>query len=259
MVKGLDIFREFFADYNSNYILIGGAACSEHLSEEGLTFRSTKDLDIILVVEVLDAGFIDHFWEFVRIGGYGDKLQSQGERKYYRFQNPEDQKYPQQIELFSRNPDLLDLLDNSHLTPIPADEDLSSLSAIIMDDCYYNFTLSNSTVIDGLHLASPIALICLKAKAFLDMKMRRSEGNVDKRDLVKHKNDIIRLAILLTGETSSDLPHQIREDMTEFINWLKGDPLDIGPILKNLGISPKSLTLETVIDQLIATFSLKIS
>lgn len=27
MVKGLDTFRKYFADYESQYVLIGGAAC----------------------------------------------------------------------------------------------------------------------------------------------------------------------------------------------------------------------------------------
>ena len=27
MVKGMDVFREYFADYMDQYVLIGGAAC----------------------------------------------------------------------------------------------------------------------------------------------------------------------------------------------------------------------------------------
>ncbi len=41
MVKGIDIFRDYFKNYTDNYILIGGAASDEHLSGEGLTFRAT--------------------------------------------------------------------------------------------------------------------------------------------------------------------------------------------------------------------------
>ena len=29
MVKGLDTFRRYFADYEEQYVLIGGAACSK--------------------------------------------------------------------------------------------------------------------------------------------------------------------------------------------------------------------------------------
>jgi hypothetical protein len=36
----------------------------------GLAFRATKDLDIVLYVEALDAEFVRAFWDFVRGGGY---------------------------------------------------------------------------------------------------------------------------------------------------------------------------------------------
>ncbi len=53
MVNGIEIFRDFFKDYTDHYILIGGAACDELLTDAGLTFRATKDLDIILIMEAL--------------------------------------------------------------------------------------------------------------------------------------------------------------------------------------------------------------
>jgi hypothetical protein len=49
LVKGLDIFREFFAPYSGEYVLIGGTAASLAMEEAGLEFRSTKDLDIVLM------------------------------------------------------------------------------------------------------------------------------------------------------------------------------------------------------------------
>ena len=63
MVRGVEIFRSFFKEFTDNYILIGGAACDEHMNEAGLTFRATKDLDIILIVETLNAEFVEYFWE----------------------------------------------------------------------------------------------------------------------------------------------------------------------------------------------------
>ena len=32
MVRGLEIFRSFFKEYVDNYILIGGAACDDHMN-----------------------------------------------------------------------------------------------------------------------------------------------------------------------------------------------------------------------------------
>ena len=46
MVKGLDLFREHFADYSDSYVLIGGAACNMHEDIADQEPRATKDLDI---------------------------------------------------------------------------------------------------------------------------------------------------------------------------------------------------------------------
>ena len=74
-------------------------------------------------------------------GDYERKEKSKDERKYYRFMKPEKADFPYQIELFSRNPDLMDLDEETYLTPIPTDDDLSSLSAILLDDDFYNYML----------------------------------------------------------------------------------------------------------------------
>ena len=48
MVKGLDVFREFFAGHESQFVLIGGTAATLAMEGAGLNFRATKDLDIVL-------------------------------------------------------------------------------------------------------------------------------------------------------------------------------------------------------------------
>lgn len=77
-----------------------------------------------MVVEALSADFVKQFWQFVHDGNYERKEKSEDERKYYRFIKPEKADFPYQIELFSRNPDLMDLDDGTHLTPIPVDDGL---------------------------------------------------------------------------------------------------------------------------------------
>ncbi len=255
MVKGLDIFREYFKDYAGNYVLIGGAACDEHLSGAGLTFRATKDLDIILVVEVLGPDFVKHFWEFVKKGRYKNRQKSTGERKYYRFYAPENNAYPYQLELFSRHPDILDLADNTYLAPIPAEDDLSSLSAILMHDDYYHLTIENSLVEDNLHYADPKTLIALKAKAFLDLRKRKEQGeHIDERTIRKHKNDVIRLTTLLTANDSVILPESIKADMQNFVAYLRSDPPDYVQIGKRMGIP--ALSGDDMMNQIKNTFSL---
>lgn len=74
MVKGLDKFRTYFADFPEQYILIGGAACDISLNEVGADFRATKDLDAVLVVEALTKEFGQRFWGFIREGEYQHRV-----------------------------------------------------------------------------------------------------------------------------------------------------------------------------------------
>jgi hypothetical protein len=53
-----------------------------------------------------------------------------GKPVFYRFQKPADQRFPVMLELFCRAPDGITLAEGSHLTPIPLDEAVASLSAI---------------------------------------------------------------------------------------------------------------------------------
>ena len=66
MVRGLNIFREYFGDYTDSYIIIGGTACDQQFESLGLTFRATTDIDIVLVIEALDSPFVKKFWEFIQ-------------------------------------------------------------------------------------------------------------------------------------------------------------------------------------------------
>ena len=154
MVRGLDIFKKYFEKYPGNYVIIGGTACDIIIDEAGFVPRATKDIDIILVVEALSSEFVKQFWQFIKDGNYAAQEKSNDERQYYRFRKPEKTDFPYQIELFSRTPDVIVLEGAAHLTPIPVDDDLSSLSAILLNDDYYNYMIENSQVEDGLHHAN---------------------------------------------------------------------------------------------------------
>ena len=64
MVVGFEKFQEHFADHADQYALNGGAACDLLFAEAGLNFRLTKDLDVVLCVEVVDIDFANAFLEF---------------------------------------------------------------------------------------------------------------------------------------------------------------------------------------------------
>lgn len=46
MVKGIKKFKEYFADFSDNYVIIGGTACDIHEELNAQTPRATKDMDI---------------------------------------------------------------------------------------------------------------------------------------------------------------------------------------------------------------------
>ncbi len=219
MVRGLELFRDRFEAYSDSYVLIGGAASQLLMEAEGLAFRATKDLDIVLCVEVLDGRFVEAFWAFVKDGGYARKERAAGPRQYYRFQKPTNDAYPAMIELFSRKPDGITVRDGASMTPIPADADVSSLSAILLDDTYYAWIMAGRRVLEGMPIVGAEHLIPLKARAYLELKKRRDGGEkVDLRDVTKHRRDVVRLLQMLEPRPLPGVPATVREDIREFLD-----------------------------------------
>ena len=254
MVRGLVKFKEYFDAYPDNYVIIGGTACDIIIDEAGFTPRATKDIDIILVVEALSAEFVKQFWRFIHDGNYERKEKNDDERKYYRFIKPENTDFPYQIELFSRNPDLLDLEDGTHLTPIPVEDNLISLSAILLDDHFYHYMIEHSKMENGLHLANIEALICLKAKAYLEIAERIAKsGKEDTKHLRKHKGDVFRLAVMLTEENEFELSGRIKTDMQAFVDSIAND-LPNKQIFKTMGLG--SIEPEAVFNLILKSFQL---
>jgi hypothetical protein len=227
MVRGLDKFKEHFQQYKDSYILIGGAACSVVMDESGVEFRATKDLDLILCVESLDNGFISAFWEFIKRGHYLNQQRSDGKRLFYRFAEPEDKDYPEMLELFSRLPDGLKFEGEGRLTPIPVDEETSSLSAILLDEGYYGFLQAGKNEVDGLVIIGQEFLIPMKAKAYLDLSNRKAAGeSIDEKKIKKHKNDVLRLYRIIDPENKITLPGNIKADLRDFLTSIENDPVD---------------------------------
>ncbi len=254
MVTGIDKFREYFKDFTGNYIIIGGTACDIILDNTGLTPRATKDIDMILIVEAIKPEFVKQFWAFVKEAKYERKEKSTDKRKYYRFLNPKNKEFPKQVELFSRIPDLIDFYEEAHLTPIPVDDDISSLSAILLNEGYYNYTIDHSTVEDNIHIANTEALICLKAKAFLDLTERKAKDEkVDEKHIRKHKGDVFRMATMLAPDNTFELPDTIKADIQSFADTVKNELPD-KQMFKDLG-SPNT-DVEALFKQFLKNFNL---
>ena len=73
------------------------------------------------------------------------------------------------------------------------------------------------TLIDDMPVLSPTCLIAFKAKAWLDLKKRKNNGeHVDSKNIKKHKNDIFRLAQLISPDTKQLLNAEVENDMKTF-------------------------------------------
>lgn len=246
MVKGLDIFKKHFADFQEKYVLIGGTACMLVMEEAGIPFRATKDLDIVLCVEALNNEFLLKFKEFIYEGKYQNNQLSTGKGIFYRFSSPSNKDFPAMLELFSRLPDTVKLEMGGHLTPIPLNESSTSLSAILLDDNYYHFIHAGKLEINGLPTIGATHLIPLKAKAWLELTIKRldNESEVNEKDIRKHKNDILRLYQLLSNNDNMTLPLPIKSDLSEFFQRIEKDTVD----LKSLGL--KNTSYEKVLNNL---------
>ncbi|MDO5565448.1 MAG: hypothetical protein Q4G59_02245 [Planctomycetia bacterium] len=234
MLTGLELFRDAFRKYSDCYILVGGVACVVNLDALAIPFRATKDLDIVLCLENTNADFGRTFWKFIRDGGYRIQETATGKKCFYRFGKPENNNYPFQLELFSRLPDSIFATKESELVPIPLDDSVSSLSAILLNDEYYSFILQNRIIKAGLTTVSVECLIVLKAKAFVDLQYRKATGKqqVDSRNIRKHRNDIIRLYMATTSSTRIQLSDSLRCDVQAFLDQMDHEDIDV----KSLGL-----------------------
>jgi hypothetical protein len=235
-MEGLDKFREAFADFADNYVIIGGTACDITMTNTVMRPRATHDIDMIVIVENMTTAYAERFWQFIREAGYRPEKRKQevGEPTKYEMYRFLDGKagYPEMIELLSRHPDILGEPRGLVIEPIPTGEDISSLSAIIMDDDYYHFTLTHSRLTDGIRHAASVALIALKARAYLNLLIEKSKGKqVNTKDIKKHRSDVLKNVVILE-DAEIVAPQSIVNCIKEFVssireNWATlADPLD---------------------------------
>lgn len=225
MVRGLDTFAAFFAGDEARYVLIGGVATQLVLEEAGLPVRATKDLDIVLCVEALDAAFGEKLWDFIHAGGYEVRQEGAEGRRFYRFAKPAEAAYPHMLEFFAREPGRLPLAAEAHLTPVPFDQQVESLSAILLDQDYYDFLHAHTRQLVGVRVVTEPALIALKARAWLDLTARKAADPdaVDSRHISKHRGDVLRLSQLLSPDDRIEVADAIRADIDRFCRQVAAD------------------------------------
>jgi hypothetical protein len=125
-----------------------------------------------------------------------------------------------------------------------------------MIDEYYNYMVKNSIVENGLHVATKDSVICLKAKAYLEMTARKAAGShEDEKHIKKHKADVFRLGALLSDEDQFELPAGIQQNMQVFFETIEGDLPDKA-IMKAMG-APVS-DMQKLYKQLLKNFNVEL-
>ncbi|SDA38072.1 hypothetical protein SAMN02910275_00064 [Butyrivibrio sp. INlla18] len=247
MVVGLEKLKQHFEGDEDKYVLIGGAACDINFSNNEIAFRATRDLDMVLIVEALTPDFGEKFWQFIIDGDYQHKATSSGKPQFFRFTDPQNAGYPVMIELFARTE--FPIREPNILTPIHIDDEISSLSGILLNEDYYKILLEGRTVVDHLSVLRPEYLILFKAKAYLDLKAKRDAGEtVHSSEYKKHKKDVLRIITELVVERPLSLPETVYDDISRFIELLDTDPFDVNTLI-NYGV-----TTEEVAQRLRETF-----
>ncbi|MBQ7187987.1 MAG: hypothetical protein IJR99_01080 [Kiritimatiellae bacterium] len=221
MVRQLDRFLEFFRDWKSSFAVIGGCACSQWFSESAVRFRSTQDIDMVLLLKAKESGFFARFWEYIRKGRYELIRRAHDDSTIlFRFERPgAGEEFPKRIELLTGIPDL-EIPVDVRIVHLTTTDGQYSLSAILLQAEYYNLVASGGTVTkNGMPTVRPDVLAILKAKAHLNLLAEKRAGRfVSEHDLTKHRNDVFQLAYLFRDRYEQELPQPIRNDMAEFLS-----------------------------------------
>ena len=247
-VKGIEKFREAFAKYSDFYVLIGGSACDLLAQSIAERFRATKDLDIVILADMSkrspDADgtgvngaqdFAKTLWNFVERGKYSAWTDKHGSARFYRFEKPKTSGYPHMIELFARNADFMLQDESTHIRPLHMGDEVSSLSAIILDDDYYEFIKSGATVLEGLSILDAIHLIPLKMRAHIDLNKKKLDGmHINEADLKKHRKDVIRLLNFVPPVKTLPLPKKLRSDALEFLGTLNDSNFHVEQVVPGI-------------------------
>ena len=189
-----------------------------------MDFRVTKDIDMILILEDRQEEFAKTIWNYIKEGGYTCGWKKSDDMHFYRFTDPKPD-YPVMIELFSRKPGYHLEVDEG-IIPIHIDDDISSLSAILLNDDFYNFMLKGRRTVAGVTVLEAEYLIPFKMYAWLDLRRRKAAGeHVNEKDYKKHKNNVFRLYSIIDTDTKITVEGLVKESVKSFIMTIVEEPV----------------------------------
>ena len=234
MVRGIDLFRDHFADFTDYFTLIGGAACELTLTGT-IGFRATKDIDILVLLEKVDREFAEQFHRFITTGNYSCYISKDENRHFYRFLTSGPSDFPPQIELLSRT--LFPEYPDMKYTPLAEDSYVKSMSAIILGTEYYNYAQTHRVMQRGLPCLDTDALIVFKSAAYLNLREQREKDpkSVRSEEITKHRNDVFRLLTTVIPGQAAEVPEIIKVNLQRFINSFPADDAQWQAIRQSLG------------------------
>lgn len=220
MIHGLNHFKARFSTFSENFILVGGVAAHLQLEEAGAArVRPTKDLDIVLMMKPSE-DFLKSLKLYISEGEYEIQKGDNDHATFYRFQKPKKAEFPLMIELFATADKNFELFDKQHIIPISTPKEVESLSAILLDDEYFELIQSYAVLKDGINLINERALIPFKAKAYLEIKERKE----DSKHWKKHRGDIINLTVMfLTEDSKVELKGKVRAHFEQFMSQFRAE------------------------------------
>lgn len=242
MIQGIESFTDYFKDNSNDYVVIGGLATAMIMNDLGFIARATKDIDLVVIAKDNEE-FLIKLLKYIDIAGYTTKQRTDEDsrRNLFRFLDSEDKSYPEQIELFAIHNADSEILSDSHIIKIDTPKYYNYLSAVLLNTEYFNLLIKYTTNIEGLHVATPEALIPLKIHAHLNLL------EAEDSDAKKHFTDVVRLITMLDEEDEVNLEGLPKEDFIKFLPILSAtDSNTIRNILKEaqVGKVPKEAILE---------------
>ena len=245
-IQGLEHFANYFSDVSEMFVIVGGVASALLMEDAGEEFRPTKDIDLVIVANP-STDLTTKLKKYIDEAGY--KIQEKdGKESFYRFREPKNTDYPKQVEIFSNNPGGITLLDGQHIIPVETAPEVGRLSAILLEEEYFQLIKDNRTQVGKHSIATQAAIIPLKARAYNDIKAREGLTSEAK----KHRNDIMKLALSLNQDEKHALGTLARTHMEGCLADLSKLPsTDFNNVMRDY---PQAKSVEEIIKILRDTF-----
>jgi len=240
-MAGLSHFEAHFRELKDQYVIVGGFATLMLLDRELPNHgKATHDIDLVLLTST-SVEMAAKIKTYIKEGGYIIQKGKQDRYQYYRFVEPKVDGYAKEIELFASEEYGIELNEGQRIIPIDPEEGLYSLSAIMLDREYFDMIKNNIEEIDGIPYSNTLATILLKMSAVYDLYHRGDDK------WKKHRRDILKLTLLLTGEERLVLKGRMIQDVEFFKELVKKlTPKVIKQIVGNNVVVDKDIVINTI-------------